>query len=271
MNKKIGVVIITFLFISLVIVSVFGIKKSNELQNKDKQEYAEWLQKNIIDQKKSELGQAQKEVKEAEKEVKETAATEENLDFNQKLQKGKSINILVLGDGLALSQGKDTTDGSWDKNLVNLIKNTYKSDSQLKNLGEQGCTIIRGNEILASNDIHSFDLILTCFGQSDRNKGVTLQDFKQGYTDLIKNIKSKNSKAVIIPILPNTLNLESDYRNQILSVVKENTLIAADVKTAFLNTGNQSELTVGVLPNDNGYKIYTQVISEVIKQYTKTN
>lgn len=267
MNKKIGVVIITVLFISLTIVSVFGIKKSNELQNKDKKEYTEWLQKNPISEKKSEA----EKVAKAEKEVKETVATEESLDLNQKLQKGKPINILILGDGLALSQGKDTADGSWDKSLVSWIKNTYKSDSQLKNLGEQGCTIIRGNEILASNDIHSFDLILTCFGQSDRNKGVTLQDFKQGYLDLIKNVKSKANKAIIIPILPSTLNLESDYRNQIVSVAKEDTLIAADVKTAFLNTVNQSELTAGVLPNDNGYKIYTQVISEVIKQYIKTN
>lgn len=262
MKRKAEFMMIFFLVIALGVISVFGFKKSAELSDKDKKEYAEWVQKNVADKKKQKSA-------EENKKAKEVAIAEENLDLNQKLQQGKPIKILVLGDGIALSQGKDTDQGSWDNGVVNWIKNTYKSDSQLKNLAEQGCTVARGNEILGSNDIQGFDLILTCFGQSDRNKAVNLQNFKDGYSNLIKSIKLKNPNGVIIPILPNTFSMVSDYREQIVNLAKENSLIVADAKAAFVNTGDEKELTSGVLPNDKGYKLYTQVIGDVIKQNIK--
>ena len=256
-NDKKGIAIIITLILVFAGVLTLGVikdKKSNEANQADNK-YIE--------------GSKTTEVAAKTEEVKATAQQEtpqEVLDFYGKLKNKKAVKVLILGDGLALSQGSTSSSGVWDAGVVNLLKTTYGSTVNLISLAKAGATSSVGLNVAKNNNLEGYDLVITCFGQNDNTSAINSNDFKTNYAGIVKEIKAKSPKATILPILPSTLALDNNYRAKIQEVATENDLTCIDTKTAFTKSGiAEVKLLNGSLPSDVGYQLYTQTIGETIK------
>ncbi|MDS0526685.1 SGNH/GDSL hydrolase family protein [Clostridium sp. SHJSY1] len=257
-NSKKGLIIIialTFVFIGVL---TMGIIKDRNLNTA----LAESSTKKVQEEPKEETKTEEKAPEEKKEEVKNT----ETLDFYGKLKEKQSVRILILGDGLAMSQGRTSENGIWDKGVANLIQTTYGSKVELKSLAQGGASTAVGIDIVKANDIKDYDLVITCFGHNDNNTSVNTNQMKTNYNNIIAEVKNKSPKATIIVVLPSTLALDNTYRDNIQKVATENNVAVADMKKAFTESGvKESTLMNGALPNDKGYQVYTQTIGNVIK------
>lgn len=267
-NSKKGFAIIVALFIILCAVLFVGIKKDRELSKKNEEEYIASLANTTKDEA---IGnkESNEEIVESNEETSETKTeekTKEAEDFYGKLKNKESVRVLVLGDGIALSQGHSTENGIWDKQVANFLETTYGSKVELKSLAKSGSTTAIGLETVNGNDISNYDLVFTCFGQNDNNSLVSVNSTKSNYEGIINQIKIHSPNAIIIPIIPNTLSFDNTYRLTIMQVASANSLEVADMKKVFseANVSEQS-LILNTVPNEEGYKLYVKTITDLIK------
>lgn len=265
-NSKKGLIIVIVLAFVFIGVLTMGILQDRKLNSMDKEQYTASL--SDADTKKSKE-EPNKEVKAEEKVQEQKVEDNKNtqtLDFYGKLKEKQLVRVLILGDGLAMSQGKTSDSAAWDQGVASLIQNTYGSKVELKSLAQGGAATATGLDITKGNDIKDYDLVITCFGQNDNNASVNISQVKTNYNNIITEVKNKSPKANIIVILPNTLPLENTYRSTIQKVATDNNLVIADMKKAFTDSGaKEASLMNGSLPSDKGYQIYTQTIGNVIK------
>ncbi|HEY5524362.1 MAG TPA: SGNH/GDSL hydrolase family protein [Clostridium sp.] len=256
-NNKKGMAIIIILFLVFAGVLTLGVIKDKKYNSDNQADYNKYIEES----KTAEVAAKTEEVKETPQEV---------LDFYGKLKNKKAVKVLVLGDGLALSQGSTSNSGVWDAGVVNLIQTTYGSTAELISLAKVGAASSVGLSVAKSNNLEGYDLVITCFGHNDNASAVNINDFKTNYTEIVKAIKEKSPKATILPILPSTLALDNKYRAKIQEVATENALTCIDTKTAFTKSGiAEAKLLNGNMPSNIGYQLYTQTIGEVIKAGVK--
>lgn len=266
-NEKKWTVLLTFLSLILIGVLAFGIIQDKKLKEANAEDYKKWNEKKVSSDK-----EISSEAKENSDKVPEENSTgrNSNLDFYGKLKGKQDVKVLILGDGLAVGEGRTTDKGLWDKGLISWIEDTYGVKAELQSLAEKGANAARGLEILNANkNVIDYDLVITCFGQIDKNL-VNVDVFKSNYNNIIAELKSRNSKASIVPILPSTINTESEYRLKIQEVATENGLTVIDTRYAFNNAGVPfNSLLNGALPNDKGYEQYVKEIGKIIQEKTK--
>ena len=265
-NSKKGIAIIVLLIFILGVVLTAGIIKDKKLSKENKDDYNNYIatikDKDDSDTKDTESSKSNDDSSQSDN---NDSGKEQNLNFYDKLKAKSPVKVLVLGDGIALSQGSTTSDGKWVEGLANFIKTTYGSEVEVKSLAKSGTKADEGLNIAKSNDLTGYDLVETCFGQNDNNAKTDAKAFKTSYLGIIDEIKSKNSNAVIIPVLSSTLDANNNYRKAISEIAQEKSLSAADVKQAFVDSGAEASLVTGSLPNDKGYKYYTLTIANIIK------
>lgn len=244
-NSKKGFAIIILLSIVLIAVIGLGVMKTKKLNAINQKEFKEFM---------DEFNNAT-----LEKEKK-------SVDFVGKLKEKQEINMLVLGDGLAASQGKTKDDGIWTNAVTKFIKETYGSDVKPQVLAESSAKVEDGLNTVNLNDISNKDLIILSYGNNDSINKTGLDSFKVNYTNLVNKIKAENPNALIIVLIPNTLELDNKYRIKMMEVCNENRLAYGDLKTAFKESGQaESKLVKNSLPTDAGYQIYSQTVSNIIK------
>ena len=257
-NSKKGLFIVMSLLVILISTLALGIftdKMRNKKDSEDRNNYIETATKKEEEQKE--------EVKK-EPEVQSTVQAEV-VGLKDKLKGKKDVNVLILGDGLALSRGSTSADGLWDQGIANWIQTNYGAKAKVVSLAEDGAASGRGVQIVNNNNITGYDLVIVCYGQNDNNSAVNRNTFKTNYSTIIDKVKEANSKATIISILPNTLNLNNQYRDSIQNIATEKGVLVADMKKAFTASGSEASYVTGQLPNNYGYQVYTQTIGEVIK------
>ena len=254
-TDKIENIVIVVLAVILAITLTLGIIKDKKESNKNLEEYNEFINEEGKDKETS----SDNVIEESNEVVKD--------DFYSKLRRKEEVKVLVLGDGLALSQGRNSDNGVWDQGVKSLIQSTYGSNVELKSLAKGGSSSAVGVETVKNNDISGYDLIITCYGHNDNKIGTSIEDFKANYQNIIDEIIQKNPNGIIIPIVPSTLASDNKYSNAIKEVSNTNKLNFADTKTTFINSGiGEGNLTNSGLPNDTGYQLYTQCIGDVIKE-----
>lgn len=261
-NNKKGIAIIIILIFVFAGVLTLGIIKDKKNTSENQADYNKYIEGS----KTTETAAKTEEVKETPK----VQTTEEVLDFYGKLKNKKAVKVLILGDGLALSQGSTSNSGVWDVGVSNLLQTTYGSTVEMVSLAKAKAISSVGLSVAKSNNLEGYDLVITCFGQNDNISAVNINDFKTNYAGIVKEIKDKNKNATVLPILPSTLALDNKYRAKIQEVATENGLTCIDTKTAFTKSGiAETKLLNGSLPSDVGYQLYTQTIGEVIKAAVK--
>ena len=106
----------------------------------------------------------------------------------EKIKKGEEVNILVLGNGVGLSEGKTDESGNWTSSLSKWLEETYKSKANITNLSQDKATVKVGLEELEKNK-DNFDLAYIIFGENDQ-KEIKPNEFKEDYEKNDKLLKS---------------------------------------------------------------------------------
>lgn len=196
--------------------------------------------------------------------------TSKDLDANvyEKMKLGKPINILVLGDGVGLSEGKSSDNNAWTNLLSNWIKEQYNSDVTITNLSVNKGNVKDGLKALEGNK-DNFDLAYIIFGENDQHT-LSAKEFKENYENIVQNIKARNDKTVIIPVIENSMRKKSEYKTIIEEIGKSNGLPVLDVAATFTkDPAPYAKLTTkgGIYPNDLGYSLYFTDMKNSIEAY----
>lgn len=183
-----------------------------------------------------------------------------NLKGIKKLKSG-TVNAVILGDSIAVSQGafKPYVTG-WDSYLNKSLAKKYSNEIEWDNKAASGTLVDYCLERAAEIESET-DVVFICVGRNDRNV-YTPDQFSKKYTQLIRVIKRKAPKADIFCIVepPMVSQDESKFlaiRKAIKNVSVKSGVNLLDVWSAFPK--NQDELDKlladGLHPNKKGYKI----------------
>ncbi|PWX64338.1 SGNH/GDSL hydrolase family protein [Clostridium perfringens] len=184
----------------------------------------------------------------------------------EKIKKGEEVNILVLGNGVGLSEGKTDESGNWTSSLSKWLEETYKSKANITNLSQDKATVKEGLEELEKNK-DNFDLAYIIFGENDQ-KEIKPNEFKEDYKKIIKNLKERNKNISIVPIIENSLRKKNEYTTIIEDVGKDNDIKVLDMATVFTkDPAPYAKLTTkgGIYPNNVGYSLYFSNIKSLIE------
>lgn len=184
----------------------------------------------------------------------------------EKIKKGEEVNILVLGNGVGLSEGKTDESGNWTSSLSKWLEETYKSKANITNLSQDKATVKVGLEELEKNK-DNFDLAYIIFGENDQ-KEIKPNEFKEDYEKIIKNLKERNRNISIVPIIENSLRKKNEYTTIIEDIGKDNDIKVLDMATVFTkDPAPYAKLTTkgGIYPNNVGYSLYFSNVKSLIE------
>jgi lysophospholipase L1-like esterase len=260
LKEKKGILAIVALSIILLVALFLGKREDDKLMDKNSKEYQEWV--NTSKDEKVEHA----ETVEVQKETSETAKVI-SLNFYAKLDKKEKVKVLIAGDRIALSEGKNSENGIWSAGVSYIINKNYGSEVEVNLLASKNLTIKEGSSLISKSDITANDLIILCFGHNDSVASVNIQDFKSVYNKIISDIKSKNQNQILLLMIPSTLEKDDKYREAILQVANESGLAYIDPKDTQEKSGvPKKNMLNGKLPNDIGYQMYTESISNIIRE-----
>lgn len=249
-------VIIVLLIILTAGVITLGIKNDKKARAKDIEDVKAYESKNTSSAKKPD--ESAKKKAEDKK--------EESLDIYGKLQAGKDVKVLVVGDSIGKSIGKTKDDAAWDVKVKKLIEDKYKNKCTIDNISEDSAIAYKGYSDIMKNDIKDFDLAIVCFGGSDQY--VTTKDqFSGTYEAVIRQLKKKNAKGEIITVLENTME-NKNFVDIIKDVSKNYNLDMMDGIAAYNDSplSKKDMLADKLHPNDKGYEVYANAIYKIIEK-----
>lgn len=184
----------------------------------------------------------------------------------EKIKKGEEINILVLGNGIGLSEKRTDESGNWTSSLSKWLEDTYKVKANITNLSEDKATAKIGLDKLEKNK-ESFDLAYIIFGGDDL-KSLKVGDFKENYENIIKNLKDRNKDISIVSIRENSLRKNNGYTATIEEFGKGDNIQVLDMASVFTkDPAPYAGLTTkgGIYPNNVGYGLYFSNIKSLIE------
>lgn len=253
-NSKKGLILIALLSIILVLVIGAGLIKERYENKTNKEEYDRYIEETQIEETK-------------DKNTEGSIDSSKIKGFINKLKAKQDVRVLILGDDMALSVGRNSDSGIWSGGVKNLIETTYGSKVDLTVLASEGATLENGLTTTKEKDISDYDLTILCYGNNDSKASRKVSTVKENYTEIVKNIKDKSPDSLMIAVLESSLELNNPYRLAVVEVAATNSLIKADMREAFNSSGKKdSALSKNGFPNDTGYQIYTQTIGKVIKE-----
>ena len=262
MKEKKGILAIVALSIILLVALFLGKREDDKLMDKNSKEYQEWVNTSKDEKVEQEKTVAVQKEQETEKVI--------SLNFYAKIDKKEKVKVLIAGDRIALSEGKNSENGIWSAGVSYIINKNYGSEVEVNLLASNDLTIKEGQTLISKSDITTNDLIILCFGHNDSVGSANIQDFKDVYNKIISDIKSKNENQSLLLMIPSTLEKDDKYREAILQVANENGLSYIDPKDTQEKSGvPKKNMLNGKLPNDIGYQMYTESISNVISEELK--
>lgn len=184
----------------------------------------------------------------------------------EKIKEGKEVNILVLGNGIGLSEGKTDESSNWTSSLSKWLEETYKSKANITNLSQDKATVKVGLEELEKNK-DTFDLAYIIFGENDQ-KAFKPNEFKEDYEKIIEILKERNKNVDIVPIIENSIRKKNEYTTIIEGISKANDLKVLDMATVFTkDPAPYAKLTTkgGIYPNNVGYSLYFSNVKSLIE------
>lgn len=262
LKEKKGILAIVALSIILLVALFLGKREDDKLMDKNSKEYQEWVNTSKDEKVEQEKTVAVQKEQETEKVI--------SLNFYAKIDKKEKVKVLIAGDRIALSEGKNSENGIWSAGVSYIINKNYGSEVEVNLLASNDLTIKEGQTLISKSDITTNDLIILCFGHNDSVGSANIQDFKDVYNKIISDIKSKNENQSLLLMIPSTLEKDDKYREAILQVANENGLSYIDPKDTQEKSGvSKKSMLNGKLPNDIGYQMYTESISNVIREELK--
>lgn len=249
MSNKVFIPILVVLIVLGAVITGLAISDNKKVENENKKVSSEYdeVRQNIRDEIKK-----------------------KNEEYNvyQKLKEGLDVNILVVGDQIGASAHSgvaNNEDVAWTSRLSTLLRDEFKSQVKITNLSFTGTTSYYGYYKMESNFIDNndtdYDLAIICYGQNENAKTVALD-----YEALVRTIKNNYENCEVVSILENTLKDRSDIFDTIKNISDKYSSPSVDMVKAFKNSElKEDDLVNGLLPTNDGYKLYSDTILETLK------
>ncbi len=183
-----------------------------------------------------------------------------------RIQAGKSISYLVVGDSIGRGSGASSHSYKWFKQLEHKMLQANATAMRGNQIVQSGATAFEGLFKLQTTKQEypgKYDLVFVVFGENDR-KYMNAHEFGVLYEALIRKIKVFYPKADIITVTENPLRNQA-FIEAIETISAHYQASNVNMAEAFRATGKApASLTKdGVHPNDEGYTIYA---GELYKQ-----
>lgn len=184
--------------------------------------------------------------------------------FYQLLADGFDVNILVVGDSIAEGAGASDAEHNWANLLSIELSEKYNIKTSLTNVSMGGNTSYAGYvRAMNLDDSIDYNLVILCYGQNDNEKLFDLY-----YEGMLRSVKTKYPKASVISVLESSQRDYTYKMNMIQSIAKHYDIPVADTISAF-SSDYDNLSTDGVHPNDEGHKVYSDTIMNVISPLTE--
>lgn len=251
MKNKRGILLVIILFVVLVGLIGYGLMLDSKVNKNNQKDYVAWME-----QKKSEGVLSASEFDEEETKQK---------DFYSKLKDGDKINVLVIGDRIALSEGKNSANGIWTEGIRYILNKNYGVTVDIKILAETTDNIDKAIVYSDDKTIADYDLIIASFGYNDSlQSNENINHFKDTYKEAIKNIENKNKSAVKMFLIPSNIGLDNPYRKTIVDLASEESILIID-PLENMKPYQESIYINGGMPTDIAYQYYTQTFENLVK------
>ena len=255
MNKKKGILGIVVLIMLLGIALILGIRRDNKLKNENKEDYNNWQQENSNNETPKEQVEEPKVLK---------------VDFYTKLKNKEEVKVVIIGDRIALSEGKTSAGGIWSEGVAYIINKDFGTKATVDLLAKQELTVTTALQLVSGKNLKQYDLAILCLGHNDNEINLNTSDFKEQYIQLLSEIKSKGDGITTMLLLPSTLKKDNIYRKIMEQSARRNLINIIDTRETFEKNGVvQKELINGELPNDLGYQYYTTTFAKVLHDNIK--
>ena len=189
---------------------------------------------------------------------------EDGVSAYVKLANGNPVNLLIVGDSIAVGTGAEGIENRWAELVKTELGNKYGSDINMTNVSMGGCDSLCGYvRVQNINDGVDNDLAVICYGENDAE-----EDFGLYYESIIRALRSKYPAIEIICIQESS---QMDYTfkmKAIAEIARHYNLPVADTIEPFM--ADYDNLTVdGCHPNNAGHRIYADVVEGIIDDAVK--
>lgn len=268
-NKK-GIIVIIALSAILIGLLGYGIVKDKNDTAKNAQDYENWknnssssvVKEETKDKNQNSSSSDDKNNRDDKKEEKK----EPRKNFYLKLKDKEDVNVAIIGDKLALSEGRTSEAGIWSGGVSYIIGQNFGSKADVNLLAKSDLLTKDASDFISKQDFSQIDLTIVCLGHNDNAQGVDASTFKDEYTAFLEKIKEKNPSMEILALIPSTLANDNMHRQMIIGVSDIVEINTIDTRKYFeVNGVVDSGLMNGDLPNDIGYQCYTVAIGDVLK------
>ena len=232
--------------------------------------------KDKIDEKKLSILASAEQLKENKQDLEEQTKTKEqqqkdkeaNYNLYDKLRNGKSISTLIIGDGIAASNGAEDK-RQWYSNLQNWISQTYKVEDKTDMKVHPGGGIDDGIKEYGAGEESGYDLVILCYGQNDRQ--MDIHQWSKKYENMVREVIAKNPKSDVILLIESSFQNYEIIPNAIKKIAQYYGLQYIDMRKVFNDSGTPyNKLSAGINPNNDGYALYFKAISNLIDNNVKS-
>lgn len=177
----------------------------------------------------------------------------------ERLRKGLSVNMLVVGDSIGEGSGSSGVEHTWPALVSDYLSQRYNSEVQYTNVSMGGCAslcgYVRTNAVM---DEKCYDLAIICYGQNDSE-----EDFGLYYESIIRALRAKYPEIDIICI-QESAQREYTYKMKVIEEIAAHYECPVVDTIAPFSEDYDSLVADGIHPNDEGYKIYASEIEKTI-------
>jgi lysophospholipase L1-like esterase len=195
---------------------------------------------------------------------KTTVASAESSVYD-KISNKQDISILVLGDAIGGSSGVPDED-KWYNSLNKWIYSEYGVKGNLNVATSPLGNVFSGWSDYNAMSSKKYDLAFVCFGENDL-KDMALTQYSGIYEALVRNLKANNSKCEVVPIVESSFQTDKTFPDAVKKISDYYNLQLVDERDVFKNskTSYGSLTSNGILPNKQGYDLYSSSICDLLK------
>lgn len=176
---------------------------------------------------------------------------EQESNFYEKLKNGFDVNILVVGNSMALSEGA-SSDVDWLHTLSEELENKYHSNVRYKNIANAYSGYGAGFVKVATlDDISAYDATIICYPAAE------LEEELIQYEAILRQIKKNNSDCAIISILANSD--KNVFPAQTIQITNHYGGISINMQDVINKEGGKV-INHDFYPNDTGYELYAKEV-----------
>lgn len=173
------------------------------------------------------------------------------------LNRGKTVNLLIVGDSIGEGAGATVPANKWYKYLISYMKEEHNVNLKVTNVSLGGNSSFAGYaQVMRLDNKEDYDWVIVCYGQNDQE-----EDFAFYYESLLRSIYWKYPNSQLMTILESS---QKTYTEKIKTIQQLSEHY--DAIEAFEQSGYTYEELCddGTHPNDLGQRVYFDVVKDTL-------